>query len=315
MFKNRFARIVGPLVTVLCLALVSGGCGDNSGKAPSKESALAREKAMASGPAIVPQGDVSMSFLPEIPTAGDDIRVLLHGASRVEKLVWKVNDEPVPEADGLLLPRGHYGRGDVVEVTVLADGVSVVADTVVRNSPPEVTAIAVRDPYIYRGVDIEVKPQAVDADGDEVGFRFAWRLNGEQIDWQDGPVLTGDRLHKGDIVQLTVVPFDREDDGPPFTKLEFIVPNGPPAFVSQPPGSFRGFEYNYQVRAVDPDGDELIYSLEQGPAGMTLDGLTGQLSCSIDPGMSGEFPVKIAAADPDGLKAFQEFSLRVSEGK
>jgi hypothetical protein len=164
-------------------------------------------------------------------------------------------------------------------------------------------------------VDIKVKPQAVDADGDEVGFRFAWRLNGEQVDWQDGPVLAGDRLHKGDIVQLTVVPFDREDDGPPFTKLEFIVPNGPPAFVSQPPGSFRGFEYNYQVRAVDPDGDELIYSLEQGPAGMTLDGLTGQLNCSIDPGMSGEFPVKIAAADPDGLKAFQEFSLRVSEGK
>ena len=51
-----------------------------------------------------------------------------------------------------------------------------------------------------------------------------------------------------------------------------ISANGPPVIVSTPPEQAApGRTYRYQAEAVDPDGDPLTWSLDQGPAGMAID--------------------------------------------
>lgn len=197
----------------------------------------------------------------------------------------------------------------------MADGLETKATTSVYNSPPEVTAVPVRDPRIYRGVDIEAMPQARDADGDEIEFHYVWSLNGETLPWADGPLLAGDQFRKGDIVKLEVVPFDGEDEGAPFACPEFEVLNAPPVFVSQPPESFQATEYRYQAIAEDPDEEELVYELTKGPVGMAVDPDGGLISWPVPRNLDDEFEVRVEARDPEGSVSYQEYLLRLKRGE
>lgn len=312
MLKNTVVRNVVSVLAACSLALVISGCGDDpkqQGQAPLRDNAGLADTASS------PQSDISVTFLPEYATAMDDIQVLLHGVSRAEEVSWRINGEPVDDVAGLLLPRRHFSRGDVVEVLVVADGVKTEASTSVYNSPPEVTAVPVRNPRIYRGIDIEAKPQAHDADGDTIEFRYSWNLNGEALPWVTGPILAGDQFRKGDTVRLEVVPFDGEDEGESFDCPEFEILNAPPLFVSQPPESFRTTEYSYQVVAEDPDEEEVVYTLTGGPAGMTIDRASGLIQWPVPRNLDGEFVVRIEARDPEGMVSHQEYLLKLKRGE
>lgn len=69
--------------------------------------------------------------------------------------------------------------------------------------------------------------------------------------------------------------------------------------------------YEYQVAAVDPDGDALAYSLVQAPAGVTIDPETGRLYWL--PGLTGTFPITLRVEDGHGGSATQSFNLTVTE--
>ena len=59
--------------------------------------------------------------------------------------------------------------------------------------------------------------------------------------------------------------------------------NRPPQIVSSPPAWVgAGQTYIYDVQAVDPDGDALVYELLRGPAGMAIDSGSGQTLVDLD---------------------------------
>jgi hypothetical protein len=179
------------------------------------------------------------------------------------------------------------------------------------NRPPKVVAVAFKDPYIRRGIDIEVTPEAEDPDYDLLSFRYHWFVNGEKQDDLDGPVLPGDRFRKGDRIDLRVVPFDGKAEGPSFFGDPFTVPNAPPRFVTTPPLAFKAHVYTYAARAEDPDGDPLTYTLEAGPAGMAIDD-RGGVSWTIAREQAGVHTVRIVATEAEGLRAVQEFSVTIT---
>lgn len=312
MLKNKVVRNLLSALAAFSLVLILSGCGDHSA---DQEQASVGEDAVVADISFPEQTDSSISFLPEYTTVLDDIQALLHGMSKVEKVFWRINGALVKEADGLVLSRRHFSRGDVVEVLVVADGMKTAASTSVYNSPPEVTAVPVRNPRIYRGIDIEAKPQAHDADGDTIEFHYTWSLNGETLPWVTGSTLEGDQFRKGDMVKLDVVPFDGEDEGQSFDCSEFEILNAPPIFISQPPESFRTTEYSYQAIAEDPDEEEVVYDLTKGPAGMTINPASGLIRWPVPGNLDGEFEVRIEARDPEGLAAHQEYLLRLKKGE
>jgi len=88
--------------------------------------------------------------------------------------------------------------------------------------------------------------------------------------------------------------------------------NSPPVFVSTPSvQSPIGATYQYAAVAVDADGDALSFSLLVAPAGMAVNGGTGQLSWSN--AQPGQHSVVLRVEDGRGGQASQAWTLFVGE--
>jgi hypothetical protein len=83
--------------------------------------------------------------------------------------------------------------------------------------------------------------------------------------------------------------------------------NNPPRITSNPPQLIAGQGFTYNVKAVDADGDKLAYVLLQGPAGMTIDGISGRVVWTPTAGQSSE-AVVVQVRDPFGAADIQAFT-------
>ncbi|MHB8955464.1 MAG: putative Ig domain-containing protein [Pirellulaceae bacterium] len=91
--------------------------------------------------------------------------------------------------------------------------------------------------------------------------------------------------------------------------------NQAPVFDTQPlENATAGQEYGYAVQAHDPDGVAVVYLLYRGPAGMTVDALSGAVSwlpTSLSPALN---DVLLAAFDTRGAIGLQSFVITVDGG-
>lgn len=259
---------------------------------------------------------LAVTMLPEEPRAGEELRAVVKGTGGPFSFVWTKNGERIAGENKVRLSRLTSVRGDVIGVVVASGDRKASAETVVHNSPPRVTRVAVGSSVLWRGKSFEVKPQAVDADGDPVAFRYVWRINDEELISETGSILSGTAFQRGDVVKLTVVPYDAEEEGPSFEQgLEFKVENAPPQFLSSPPETVTSRTYCYQLQVVDPDNDKVSYELIAGPNGMKIDPETGLLQWLIPTDASGAIAVRVEAQDTAGKRAFQEYVLEIDSGR
>jgi YD repeat-containing protein len=92
-----------------------------------------------------------------------------------------------------------------------------------------------------------------------------------------------------------------------------VVENHPPQITSTP--SYNAVEnvpYNYDVDAIDPEGDKVTYALVTAPPGMALDPVTGLVSWVPGSGDLGTKDVVVSAADTQGASQEQAFTVLVS---
>ncbi len=72
--------------------------------------------------------------------------------------------------------------------------------------------------------------------------------------------------------------------------------------------------YTYDVDAMDPDiGDTLTYSLDNAPAGMTIDSATGLIQWTPAGGQIGDNNVLVRVQDAGGLFATQSYTITVED--
>ncbi|MFO0847151.1 MAG: putative Ig domain-containing protein [Gemmataceae bacterium] len=175
----------------------------------------------------------------------------------------------------------------------------------ITSRPPTVGAVGAAYFYPVRGTD---------PDGDTLTYSLLTKLAGMSIDAKTGLVRwtpTADEVG----TQAVVV---QVDDGiGNLATQSFAVevttdtPNRPPVITSAPvTRGAVGKGYSYPVTARDPDGDPVIFSLIDLPAGMTIDKTTGAVTWT--PTAAGSPTVTVLAADPNGGRAVQTFALRVT---
>ncbi|MEZ6048645.1 MAG: putative Ig domain-containing protein [Planctomycetaceae bacterium] len=87
--------------------------------------------------------------------------------------------------------------------------------------------------------------------------------------------------------------------------------NEAPEFVSEP-APLAGVDqpWSYQAEAIDPNGDVLVYSLLDSPAGMSI---TSAGYVTWTPTTTGTFRLSIQADDQRGGRAVQEITLTISD--
>ena len=69
--------------------------------------------------------------------------------------------------------------------------------------------------------------------------------------------------------------------------------------------------WNYTIEAEDPNGDSLIYSLEQAPEGVEFDADSGAITWLTTDFSTGTHEFKIKVSDGDGLFEEQQFSVEI----
>jgi len=312
MVKRRYGISVTAFSAALLLLLAA--CSGEEG--PSREPQTASSAvAPAAGDSRSAPGEGAEPLVyiqPKAPRVTDDLQAVVRGAGAVSGYAWARNGVVLAGEESATLPSRSFLKGDEVTVTVSVGGRAYRAATVIANSPPRVQAVVFADPHVRAGVDLAVTPEGFDADGDPVEYRYTWSVNGEVLADLDAPILPGGRLHKGDRVGLQVLPDDGTEQGNPVQGEEFVVPDSPPRFVSEPPREFNAALYLYQARAVDPDGDPLTYALESGPDGMQIDSSTGRLEWKVGKDQAGEHAIRISVRDDEGMRAVQEYTLQIS---
>jgi hypothetical protein len=212
----------------------------------------------------------------------------------------------VPATNEPSLCKDFFKRGDRVPVTT-SDGGS---DTVtIANSPPKVTEVSTVPDNWQGGTAIEVTPLAEDADGDEVEFQYKWVINGVEDPLLNEAVLPAGRSRRGDRIEVRITPSDGREEGPVYVSVGKSVAGSAPEIVSRPAAWFESKIYSYQVVAKDLDNDQLTFSLDNPPEGMTIDAKTGLVSWSLTGIAPGKYPIKVVVRDPDGGEDSQEFEL------
>ena len=89
--------------------------------------------------------------------------------------------------------------------------------------------------------------------------------------------------------------------------------NHAPVILSEPITiAYLDEEYNYDVNAVDEDGDNLVYELNNSPEGMSIDINSGEIFWLPQADQNGEHAVVISVDDGE-LSTIQSFTLVVQE--
>lgn len=226
---------------------------------------------------------------------------------------WYNDGQPLPQTGPELMLEG-VSKGSEIGVTVTAHdgfepGLDAEATVYVVNQSPILRGV-VFEPLgeVSRAHDVTASPRSFDPDGDEVEYRYAWRVNGEEL-FNDSDSLSTRDFKRGDEIVLSVTADDGQDQSKPLVSDPITVVNAPPTITSDPSG-FDGERFVYRVDARDPDGDRTLrYHLVQGPDGMQIDVQSGLVTWNPRSDQAGEHRVEIRVEDQKGGSDRQGFEL------
>ncbi|MEE9606993.1 MAG: putative Ig domain-containing protein, partial [Myxococcota bacterium] len=187
------------------------------------------------------------------------------------------------------------------------------AETRVGNRRPLLRGLTLQPlGVISPGESVTAVANARDPDGDPLEFEYRWRVNGQRVD-EDGPSLTTVGLDRGASIQVRVTASDGEADSGWIDSPIVQVGNAAPLITSAP-GTARAGVFRYTLEARDPEGDRnLRYRLVQGPEGMTVDPVLGEVVWRPRASQAGTHLVQVAVRDSDGASTVQEFEVDVAE--
>lgn len=289
-------------VIMLLVASCSGDrpSGDTGGGAPAStapQPAAVTEQAGDGG------GDRYLRIVPDVATRTTALELRSTGFDLEDaRVVWLLNGSPASIISLYRFDTRELGarKGDSIQATAEVDGAMYQSNTVViKNSPPELTSARIVFKGFKQGDAVGLEVEAMDADGDPVTLGYQWTLNGK-------PAGTGEfldaGLKRGDSFGVTVTPFDGEEYGERHI-IERTVGNVPPAVTPHSEHSFDGKLYTYAVKAADPDGDKLSYSLDSGPQGMSIDPGTGLVKWEVPADFTGAVDFRVSVSDGNGGRA------------
>ncbi len=219
------------------------------------------------------------------------------------RIVWT----PAADQTGIhqIILRVRDGRGghalQVFDLAVAGDNSAPII-----TSPPPTVAV-VDQPWQYQ-------PAAQDAEGDAISFRLDAAPPGMFIDGTTGLITFTPALAQVGDQQVILVARDARgaESSQTFTLSIFEAnDNLAPVITSLPRDHVAlGRTYLYRVVAEDADGDQILFSLDQAPLGMTISS-DGLITWNPAPSQFGDNAVTVRISDGRGGIAVQSFTIDV----
>jgi hypothetical protein len=246
-------------------------------------------------------------------TRNSTLNLTMKGFNGLEaKIEWLVNGKPAaPQAVPDQFKASETRRGDTVQAKAVTGGKEILSNTVmIKNTPPELSRVKIMPEAFKPGDRLYVDAAGSDIDGDDVSINFTWTVNGEPA---GNSKEVGVQIKRGDRLSVKVTPFDGETYGDSIT-LNREVRNLPPLIAEDKEFTFDGKTYTYRIKATDPDGDNLTYSVKTGPDGLAIDS-SGMIKWDVPLDFRGKAPVSVAVLDSNGGETRLNFNIDITTGK
>jgi len=207
----------------------------------------------------------------------------------------------------------EYDPSNTTDVPTFKTGISASDNTGSgSNTAPTINAIANQTATVGQAFSLPV--QASDAEGDALTFSLAAAPAGMSINSASGVIAWMPANGQEGSHSVTV----QVSDGQASTTTSFNatvkpapVANTAPVITSTPVTTATlGQTYSYRVTATDASGDTLTFSLVAGPAGMSINPSTGQITWRVL--QRGSQSVSVRVTDQGGLSATQNFKITVN---
>lgn len=252
-------------------------------------------------------GAYTLEITPTDPTRNSILTLTPKGFNLSQaRIMWLVND--MIDSNEATFKATRAAKGDTIQAKAILRDTEIFSNSVkIGNAPPEVASVKLLPEVFKPGDRLGVEPVGTDADGDAVTFLYEWTVNGEPA----GNGKNLDRpLRRGDHVSVKITPYDGADYGNPVV-IQKEIRNMPPVIVDHKEFSFDGTVYTYQVKASDPDGDTLTYSLESPLNGMTIDPSSGLLKWVVPSEFKGKKDVTVVVSDGNGGSAKYNIDITI----
>lgn len=228
-------------------------------------------------------GSYSAEIDPSEATRNSTLNLTVKGGnSHDTKIEWLVNGNPVaPQAIRNQFKTAETRKGDKVQAKAIIGGKEILSNIVIiKDTPPELSSVKIMPETFKPGDKLYIDAAGSDIDGDDVTVSFEWTKNGEPA---GNSKEINAEIKRGDRISVKITPYDGETYGNPIT-LNREIRNLPPMIAKENKSIFDGKTYTYQINAVDPDEDQLTYTLKEGPDGMTIDPANGIITWEVPPG-------------------------------
>jgi len=223
------------------------------------------------------------------------------------KIEWLDNGVAVEGASGSQFRSSDIKKGDKVQVKVITDNQEMLSNQItVKNIPPTIAKAKILPAVSKAGDVLKIDAIGSDRDGDEVSFSFAWSKNGEPAGSNESFEAP---FKRGDKIAVRITPFDGEAYGQPIT-LKTEIYNSPPRVLTGGKEKLENNIYSYHIKATDPDGDALAYTLKQAPKDMTID-KTGLITWNVREEDAGIHPVTVQITDGHGGEILYNFNVTI----
>lgn len=201
----------------------------------------------------------------------------------------------------------NFNEDEMLEINVYEPlDVSTISHSPVITSVPDTVADIRSNPYVYNITAYDSNPD------DVLVFSLDVYPSGMILNPSTGRLEWNVDIDDLGFEQVSVRVTDSEGsfDTQTFT-LEILDSNQAPYFTSTPTLTvYSDSTYMYNAVAED-DQPGIIYSLFEGPVGLTIDSTSGLVGWQPDMSFLGENNVTIKATDIHGLEAEQTFILEV----
>jgi len=246
----------------------------------------------------------SLAITPANATRSSTLRVVAQGFRVSDaKIEWLMNGYPTTIGSSSEFTTKEAQKGDKIQVKAIIEDKELMSNIIeIKNAPPEISRVKILPEIFKPGDTVRVEVSANDIDGDEVTIAYEWTKNGE-------PAGKGKQLEasikRGDKIAVTITPFDGEVNGAAVV-LNREIKNMPPTIIGDNTFHFDGKLFSYQIKAIDPDGDSLIYTLKQAPEGMVVD-KTGSITWKASD--KSRHAVTVQVTDAEGGEASYTFNV------
>jgi hypothetical protein len=273
-------------------------------------SACTSEKPATTAPARGVDTAYVLEIVPKESTRNSTLQLISRGFDLSgAKIEWLVDNRPFTTPVSTQFISADASKGSVVQAKATAAGRVVLSNVVkIVNTPPEISSVKLLPEIIKPGDTMGIEAVGNDIDGDDVTMQYEWTRNGQPAG--SGQSIDG-VLTRGDKIEVRVTPYDGEAYGQSVT-LNREVRNWPPVIIKHNEFKFADNVYTYQVKATDPDGDELTFSLASEQAGVKINPTTGLLTWAVPADFKGKKSVTIVVNDGHGGLADYGLNLTVN---